>query len=46
MKQIARTQVRIPVDLMVWLKQQAQEHNRSMNSELVELIAQMKKKAS
>ena len=46
MKQIARTQVRIPVELMAWLKQQAQEHNRSMNSELVELIAQMKKKAS
>ncbi|MBZ9665740.1 Arc family DNA-binding protein [Pseudomonas sp. LMG 31766] len=46
MKQVARTQVRIPVDLMDWLKQQAQEHNRSMNSELVQLISEMKKKAA
>lgn len=46
MEQIARTQVRIPAELMTWLKQQAKEHNRSMNSELIELIAQMKKKAA
>lgn len=45
MKQVARTQVRIPFELMEWLKQQAKEHNRSMNSELVELLAQLKRQA-
>lgn len=44
MKQIARTQVRIPSELMEWLKQQAKEHNRSMNSELVDLLAQLKRR--
>lgn len=46
MKQLARTQVRIPSELMEWLKQQAREHNRSMNSELVELLTQMKRQAA
>lgn len=46
MKQVARTQVRIPADLMEWLKQQARDHHRSMNSELVELLAQLRKQAA
>ncbi|RJG10911.1 Arc family DNA-binding protein [Pseudomonas cavernicola] len=46
MKDIARTQVRIPVDLMDWLKQQAKEHHRSMNAQLIELLAQMKRQTA
>jgi hypothetical protein len=42
----ARTQVRFPGDLMDWLKSQAKEQNRSMNAQLVEIIAQAKKNAS
>ncbi|MGQ7814577.1 Arc family DNA-binding protein [Metapseudomonas furukawaii] len=44
--QMLRTQVRIPVELADWLKQQAKEHHRSMNGELVEKLLQLKKKAS
>lgn len=46
MKSVARTQVRLPVDLMDWLKQQAEEHHRSMNAQLVEMLVQMKKRAA
>lgn len=35
MKSITRTQVRIPDDLITWLKEQAQQENRSMNGQLV-----------
>ncbi|WP_082936727.1 Arc family DNA-binding protein [Pseudomonas citronellolis] len=45
MKQMTRTQVRIPSDLMDWVKQQAKEQNRSMNSQLVELLSQLKRQA-
>ncbi|WP_275629023.1 Arc family DNA-binding protein [Pseudomonas sp. 273] len=46
MKQMTRTQVRIPSDLMDWVKQQAKEQNRSMNSQLVELLSQLKRQAA
>lgn len=46
MKQITRTQVRIPSDLMDWVRQQAKEQNRSMNSQLVELLSQLKRQAA
>lgn len=46
MKPVSRTQVRFPGDLMEWLKQHAREQNRSMNAQLVEIIAQAKKNAS
>ncbi|WP_324710082.1 Arc family DNA-binding protein [Pseudomonas citronellolis] len=45
MKQMTRTQVRIPSDLMDWVKKLAREQNRSMNSQLVELLAQLKRQA-
>jgi len=44
--EVTRTQVRIPADLMDWLKQQAKEQNRSMNAQLVEMLAQLKRKAA
>lgn len=43
--EVTRTQVRIPADLMDWLKQQAKEQNRSMNAQLVEMLAQLRRKA-
>ncbi|PWU30742.1 transcriptional regulator [Pseudomonas sp. RW407] len=46
MKQMTRTQVRIPSDLMDWVKQQAKEQNRSMNSQLVDLLSQLKRQAA
>ncbi|WP_144573326.1 Arc family DNA-binding protein [Azomonas agilis] len=42
---LARTQVRIPTELMAWLKEQAKEQNRSMNAQLVEILAQTKRMA-
>lgn len=44
--EVSRTQVRIPTDLMDWLKEQAKQQNRSMNSQLVELLAQVRRKAA
>lgn len=46
MKQVTRTQVRIPNELMEWIKQQAKEQNRSMNGQLVELLMQLKRQAA
>lgn len=45
MAAVARTQVRIPVDLMDWLKQRAREENRSMNAQLMELLKQARKQS-
>ncbi len=39
---MARTQVRIPSELMDWLKQVAKEQSRSMNAQLVELLKAQK----
>ncbi|SFL72079.1 CopG-like RHH_1 or ribbon-helix-helix domain-containing protein, RHH_5 [Halopseudomonas pachastrellae] len=46
MKQVTRTQVRIPTDLMDWLKEQAKQQNRSMNAQLVELLNTVKQRAA
>ncbi len=46
MKQVTRTQVRIPADLMEWLKEQAKKQNRSMNAQLVELISSVKQRTA
>lgn len=46
MKEVTRTQVRIPTDLMEWLKEQAKQQNRSMNAQLVELISSVKQKVA
>lgn len=46
MKKVTRTQVRIPVDLMAWVKQQASQQNRSMNSQLVVLLEQLRKQTA
>lgn len=45
MSQIVRTQVRIPDDLMDWVKQKAKQENRSMNAQLVVLLNQLKQAA-
>lgn len=42
MRELSRTQVRFPGDLMDWLKQQAKEQGRSMNAQLVEIVKQAK----
>lgn len=39
---LVRTQVRIPTELMVWLKVRAKEQNRSMNAQLVAILAENK----
>lgn len=39
--QIVRTQVRIPEDLMEWMKRRAREQNRSMNAQLVAYLRQV-----
>ncbi|KAA0995435.1 Arc family DNA-binding protein [Pseudomonas sp. ANT_J12] len=44
MSELSRTQVRFPVELMEWIKQQAREQNRSMNAQLVEIIQQARGK--
>ncbi len=46
MNDMARTQVRIPVEMMEWLKLKAKENHRSMNGQLVEMLAQMKKQSA
>ena len=46
MGQVARTQVRIPQDLMDWLKEQAKSHGRSMNSQLIEFLKQARQGAA
>lgn len=43
---VVRTQVRLPADLVEWLKAQAKEQRRSMNGQLVEVLIEMKKKAA
>lgn len=43
---ISRTQVRIPEELMHWLKQKAKENHRSMNGQLVEFLEQRRKEAN
>lgn len=45
MNNLSRTQIRFPGELMEWLKQQAREQNRSMNSQLVEIVEQARVKA-
>lgn len=42
MSRMTRTQVRIPDDLMEWVKQQAKQQNRSMNAQLVAFLNQLK----
>lgn len=44
MKERMRLQSRIPVHLHKWLKEKAKKTNRSMNGELVNLLARMKAK--
>ncbi|MFK4075219.1 Arc family DNA-binding protein [Ectopseudomonas khazarica] len=46
MKQMTRTQIRLPSELMEWVKQQARDQNRSMNSQLVEILTQLKRQAA
>jgi len=41
-----RTQVRMPAELVEWLKQQAKAQHRSMNGQLVELLMQLKRQAA
>ena len=43
---MTRTQVRIPNELMEWIKQQAKEQNRSMNGQIIELLTQLKRQAA
>lgn len=43
-KEIARTQVRFPIDIMELLKQWAKEDGRSMNSLLVQVVKEEKKR--
>ncbi len=43
-KEIARTQVRFPIDIMESLKQWAKEEGRSMNSLLVQIAREEKKR--
>lgn len=45
MSRIVRTQVRIPDDLMEWVKQKAKQENRSMNAQLVVFLNQVKSAA-
>lgn len=40
---ITRTQVRLPCDLVEWLKECAERHDRSMNGELVAILRDKKK---
>lgn len=40
---ITRTQVRLPCDLMEWLKECAEKHDRSMNGELVAILRDRKR---
>lgn len=42
----ARTQIRIPIEIMEWLKLKAKENHRSMNGQLVEMLVQMKKQSA
>jgi len=39
----SRTQIRLPVELMEWLKAQAREQSRSMNGQLVEILKNAKR---
>lgn len=41
-KQHQKTQVRVPVELHKWLTMRAQQHNRSMNGELVDILEKTK----
>lgn len=43
--ELVRTQVRIPEDIAAWLKACAKEQNRSMNAQLVAILAEKKKQA-
>lgn len=43
---MSRTQVRMPEELMDWLKQKAKENHRSMNGQLVEFLEQQRKQAN
>lgn len=46
MQEMIRTQVRIPKDLADWLKQKAKEQNRSMNSQLIQILEQQKQQGN
>lgn len=41
-----RTQVRIPAEIIDWLKEQAKADHRSMNGQLVETLVQAKRQAA
>lgn len=43
MSEQQRTQVRIPRELMEWLKETAKDQSRSMNGQLVELLKQARR---
>ncbi|QBF27151.1 Arc family DNA-binding protein [Pseudomonas tructae] len=43
MNEQLRTQVRIPRELMEWLKEMAKDQSRSMNGQLVEVLKQAKR---
>lgn len=43
MNEQQRTQVRIPRELMDWLKETAKDQSRSMNGQLVEVLKQAKR---
>lgn len=38
MKDEAKIQLRLPMDVRDWFKQFADQHNRSMNGQMIELI--------
>ncbi len=42
MRELSRTQIRFPGELMDWLKQHAKDQGRSMNAQLVEIVKQAK----
>lgn len=41
---VVRTQVRIPKEIIDWLKLEAKQDNRSMNSQLVQTLKRCKEK--
>lgn len=43
---VTRTQVRIPTDLLEWVKRQAKDQNRSMNAQLIEILEQERRRSS
>ena len=42
MKDEVKLQLRLPADIRDWLKRYAEQHNRSMNGQVVEVLANLK----